>query len=185
MKTLDDLFENLEENRNAESVVTANGMTLLMKRHLEETILENTKKELPVALFSKVWKLEELRDTMKALTVIEEGIYKGTLEGAGYEFVKSRTEIVPMKKRIGVTEGKELIEGITRRTIELPMDLDKFKVNEISIKVRKIGLGEALTDFTGYEESANNGKLFIVEEITIGKHVKKWNDDLYFVKLKK
>lgn len=179
--TLESFVNQLQENSDADSVKTASGKTILLVKRVEESIKAQVKEPGDGSIFAKAWKLEELKQSLKRLSPVSSGLYEGKLSGAGYDLIMERKDIVPLRKLVGYSEDKQLVESETRRVATIPQEIDKFKTDVVTYKIRKVELDEAIKDFTEYEKEAEEHNLFILEDVTIGPHLSKWSDDLYVV----
>ncbi len=180
--TLESFVDMLEENTNADYVVTESGKTILLVKRVEESIKEQVREPGEGSIFTKAWKLEELKSSLEKIT--PEGnkeLYEGELSGAGFDLIKERKEVVPYMKLVGVNESKILVEAQTRRVINLPLPMDKFKTNTVTYSLRSVSIDEAIKNFTEFEDTARADKLFILEDVTIGPYLNKWNDDLFII----
>jgi len=183
-KTLESFVNMLEENSNADFVKTEQGKIILLLKHIEESI--QVKEPGEGSIFAKAWKIEELKPSLQKINPVEgKYIYEGYLNGAGYNLITERKNIVPFKKLVGYSEEKKLIESTSVKIAHIPQHIDKFKTNIITYKIRQIEINEAITDFTEYEKDAREGKLFILEDVKIGPYIEKFAENHYIVIPKK
>lgn len=177
--TLESFVDMLHENSNADSIVTNSGKTIILVKRVEESI----KAEQPGSgsIFAKAWKLEELKSSLAKLDPGKAGLYEGQLSGAGFNLIAERKQIAPLKKLVGFTESKKLDEAITKRVANVPKNIEKYKTDTVTYKIRPVSVDESIKDFTEFEDDARANNLFILESVEIGKHLDRWNDDLYIV----
>lgn len=176
-KTLESFVDMLEENSNADSVKTEQGKTILLVKRVEESIQSQVKEPGEGSIFAKAWKIEELKSSLQKLNPIEgKEIYEGQLNGAGYDLIAERKDVVPFKKLVGYSEEKKLVESESIKVAHIPQHIDKFKTDTVTYKIRKVEVEEAVTDFSQYENDAREGKLYILEDVKIGPHIEKLAD---------
>jgi hypothetical protein len=181
VSTAQDFFNRLENKRMADHVQTVNGMTVLLTKDLEESIAAQTTVGLG-SVFTKNWKLDELKTTIEKLEVTaNQKIYESKVLGVSFNLIRERKEVVPFKKSEGAVETSVMSEGISKRKIDLPVRIEKFLSNDLHFAIRPIPMGEAIRDFSAFEDVAYSSKLFIVEAVKPGKEIKRWDDDLYIV----
>lgn len=179
--TLESFVDMLHENSNADSVVTEEGKTILLIKRVEESIKEQIKEPGDGSIFAKAWKLDELKSSLSKLEIDGGGLYEGKLNGAGFELVVERKEIAPFRKLVGFSEDKKLDKTTTKKIVTVPQHIEKFKTDVVTYKLRPVSVDEAIKDFTEFEDDAKANRLFILEDVEIGHHIDKWNDDLYIV----
>jgi len=185
-KTLESFVDMLEENSNADVVKTEQGKTILLVKHVEESIKAQVKEPGEGSIFAKAWKLEELKSSLQKINPIEgKEIYEGQLNGAGYNLIAERKDVVPFKKLVGYSEEKKLVESASVKIAHIPQYIDKFKTDTITYKIRKVEVEEAITDFSQYENDAREGKLYILEDVKIGPYLEKLAENHYIVIPKK
>ena len=183
--TLEAFVNTLQENSNADSLVTLDGNTILLVKRVEESIKSQVKEPGSGSIFSKAWKLDELKHSLSKIKIKNSGLYEGKLPGAGFNLIIERKDVVPFKKLVGFTEDKILDEDVTKRVASIPKHIDKFKTDVVTYSFRSISLDEAIKDFTEFEKEALNKTLFILEDVEIGQHINKWDNDFYIVIPKK
>lgn len=180
--TLESFVDMLHENSNADSVATNDGKTILLVKRVEESIKAQVKEPGEGSTFAKAWKLDELKSSLQKLDLsIDKKIYEGELSGAGFDLIAERKEIVPLKKLVGYSEDKKLVESETVKVAHVPQHIEKFKTNKVTYNVRPVSIEEAERDFTEFEDDARSEKLFILEDVKIGPEFKGWNSDLYII----
>lgn len=185
-KTLDSFIDMLHENSDAEPVRTESGKTILLVKRLVEAIEQRVKSLVKEpgegSIFAKEWKVSDMVESLQKIDPNgTKKLYEGKLHNAGYNLIVERKDIVPFKKLYGFQEEKKLVESESRRVAKIVQHLEKFKTDVVTYKIRKIDVKEAQDFFPQFEDEARGEKLFVFEDIEIGPHLDKWNDDLYIV----
>jgi len=185
-KTLDSFIDMLHENSDAQPIKTNSGKTILVVKRIAEAIEQKVKSLVKApgegSIFAKEWKVNEMTESLQKISpVVGKKLYEGNLHNAGYNLIMERKDIVPLKKMFGFSEEKRLVESESRRVATIVPHLEKFKTDTVTYTVRKIELKECQDFFPQFEDGARAETLFILEDIDIGPHIDKWNDDLYIV----
>jgi hypothetical protein len=181
MSNLESFVDMLHENSNADFVKTESGETILLVKRVEEEISNHVENIGEGNVFSKAWTLEELKPSLEKLTPTKSGVYEGKMHNVGFQLIAERKDVVPMKKLVGYSEDKRLVESKTIKVASIPQHIESFKTDDVSYTLRSVDLDEAEKDFTQFEDDAREGKLFILEDVAAGKPFQGWKDDMYIL----